>query len=104
MNRYVAQAALFVRQGALDDGLDLLPAERLEGEDLAAAEERRVDREEWVLRRGTDQDNPAFLNIRQQDILLCPVEAMNLVHEENGALTAVLQLGPRLFQQLTQFL
>ena len=59
--------------------------QRLEGEDLAAAQQRRVDGEERVLRRGADEDDAALLHVGQQHVLLGAVEAVQLIDEEDGA-------------------
>ena len=90
-----AEAALLVGEGAPQQRLDLLVRQRLEREDLAAAQERRVDREERVLRRRPDQDDAAFLDVRQQHVLLGAIEAVQLIDEQDGAPAAVGQLGTR---------
>ena len=62
----------------LDQHRDVLFAKRAELEYLRAADERRVHREEWVLSRCPNQDDPAGLNVRQEDILLGTVKAVDL--------------------------
>ena len=89
----LSQSALGVGQGSLQERLDLVAGERLEGEDLAAADERRIDREKRVLRGRPDQNDDAFLHVRKEDILLRPVEAMDFVDEQDGAPAAVFKLA-----------
>ena len=60
-------------------------------EDLAAAQQRRVDREERVLRRRPDQDDDAVLDVRQQHVLLGLVEAVDLVEEQDRPLAVGLR-------------
>ena len=78
--------------------------QRLEREDLAAAQERRVDGEERVLRRRADQDDAAFLDVGQQHVLLRAVEAVQFIDEQDGAPAGVGQLGAGFFEQLAHFL
>src|SRR5688500_12410373 len=66
------------RQGSL--------VEAFEDEDLGAGEQRAVELEARVLRRGADQDHRAVLDVRQEAVLLGPVEAMDLVDEQQRAL------------------
>ena len=79
-------------------------AERLEGEDLAAAEEWRIDREERVLSSRADKNDPTFFHVRQQDVLLRPVEAMQFVHKQDGPLARFFQLCRGFLQHFAYFL
>ena len=63
--------------------LDLLGRELLELVDLRAREQRAVDLEVGVLGRGADQRHQPLLDRRQQRVLLCLVEAVDLVEEED---------------------
>ena len=81
--RLPAVAAL-VRERAAQQLHDLLLAEAVEDEDLAAGEQRGVDLEGGVLRRGADEDDAALLDERQEGVLLRLVEAVDLVDEEDG--------------------
>ncbi len=65
--------------------LDRVARQRLEHEDLRAREQRRVDLERRVLGGRADQHDVARLHARQEGILLCLVEAMDLVHEDDRA-------------------
>ena len=104
VHREIAEAAFLVGQGAAHNRLDMLARERLERENLAAAQQRRVDGEERVLRRGADERDAAFLDIGQQHILLGAVEAVQLVHEEDRPPGCVLQLATRFLEKLAHFL
>ena len=63
-------------------------------EDLGAGNERGVDVEVRVVSGRSDEPHRASLDVRQEDVLLCFVETMDLVDEENGRL--VTQLPPLL--------
>ena len=103
-HRDLAQAALLVGQRPADERPDVLPRQRLEGEDLAAREQRRVDREERVLRRRADQDDDPFFHVRQQHVLLCAVEAVDFVEEEDRPLAEVFEVLAGLGQDFADFL
>ncbi|OQA43300.1 MAG: hypothetical protein BWY52_01914 [Chloroflexi bacterium ADurb.Bin325] len=81
-----AVAALRVGQRLSRDRAEILLGQRLELEDAAAADERLVDLEIGVLGGRADQDDRAVLDPRQQRVLLRLVEAVHLVHKEDGAL------------------
>ena len=66
----------------------MLVLERVQLVDPAAREQRRVDLEVGVLGGGADEDDRAILDGRQQRVLLRLVEAVDLVQEEDRALTA----------------
>ncbi len=100
LNRDRAQATLLVGQGTPEQGLDVLPAERLKREDLTAAQERRIDGEERVLRGGADEDDSAFFHIGQQHVLLGAIEAVQFIDEQNGPLAGGLQLGTCFLKKL----
>jgi hypothetical protein len=53
---------------------------------LAARQERGVDFEARVLGRRTNQRDGAILDIRQESVLLGAIEAVDLVHEQQGLL------------------
>ena len=84
-----AEAALFVGERAAEEALDLLRRERLELEDAGAGEERRDDLERGVLGGGADEGDRAVLDVRQDDVLLGLVEAVDLVDEEDRALAVL---------------
>src|ERR1700691_2648623 len=51
----------------------------------AAREQRGVDFKRWIFGGCTDQANAAFFYVRKESILLRFVEAVNFVHEDDGA-------------------
>ena len=89
--------ALRVGQRLPGDREQVRVVEGLELEDARAADQRLVDLEVRVFRRGADQDDRAVLDPRQQRVLLRLVEAVHLVDEEDRALAelaaALLRLG-----------
>ncbi len=85
----LAVAALRVGQRLPRDREEVVLGQRLELEDAAAADQRLVDLEVGVLGGGADQDDRAVLDPRQQRVLLRLVEAVHLVHEEDGALAVL---------------
>ena len=87
-----ASASSVSRRAAQHD-LDVAGQQRAQLVDLAARQQRRVDLEVGVLGRGPDEGDEAFLDRRQQRVLLGLVEAVDLVEEEDrrlGQLAAVL--------------
>ena len=91
----LAVAAFRVSQRLASDPVEVVLGQRLELEDAAAADQRAVDAEIGVLGGRADQHHRAVLYVRQQGVLLRLVEAMHLVHEEDGfaAIQAALALG-----------
>ena len=65
-----AQAALGIRQGVLHQSPQVGRTQRLELKNLRAADQRPVNREEWVLGRRTEQSDRPALDIGQQRVLL----------------------------------
>ena len=61
--------------------------EPVQDQNLRPAEQSGVEREAGVLGRGADQGHCAFLDKGQEAILLCAVEAMDLVHKQQRALS-----------------
>ena len=57
-------------------GGELKALDRLEFEDLTAADERRYEGKERILGRGSDEGYDAVLDIGQQSILLRAIEAV----------------------------
>jgi hypothetical protein len=82
----IAKAAVFVGDGALEEGFDVVFAQGGELEDLAAADQGGVDGEEWVFGGCADEEDLAVFHVGEEDVLLGAVEAMYLVEKENGAL------------------
>src|SRR5713226_48182 len=89
---------------ALEDAYDVGPGQGAEDVDPAAREERGIDLEGRVLRGGADQGERALLDMRQEGVLLAPVEAMDLVDEEDGPAAAPRALGLRFGHHLADLL
>ncbi len=87
-----------------DERSDRRLVERLEPEQRRAAAQRRVDLEERVLGGGTDHGQRAVLDRRQQSVLLSLVEAVDLVEEEDRALTALAEPLAGAFDDLADVL
>ena len=68
-----------------DDLLDLVNIEWAQREDLHPRQQRRYDLEAGVFRGGADERERAVFDIRQEEILLRFVEAVDLVEKEDGA-------------------
>jgi hypothetical protein len=81
----VAEPAALLGQRPAHDQLQVARGQRLQPEQQAAADQRRVDGEERVLGGGADQDHGAVLDAGQQRVLLGPVEAVDLVDEQDRA-------------------
>ena len=60
----------------------------MELEHPATTDQRAVDREERILRRCTNENHDAVLDVRQQDVLLGLVEAVDLVDEQQRLVAA----------------
>src|SRR5205823_2047885 len=80
---------------------ELLLGQRLQLVDLAAREQCRVDLEIWVLGGRSDQRHQAFLDPGQQRVLLCLVEAVDLVEEEDRPLSGTSEPVSRARQHRT---
>src|SRR5436305_1014529 len=104
MDRVIAQTAFLICQRPPQQRGDVLARQRLERENLAAAQERRIDSKEWVLRSGPEENDSAFLDVRQQDILLRPIEVMQFVDEQDGPLPRVFEAGSSGFQDFADLL
>ena len=73
------------RQRPLEQRHNLRHGKRAQRIHSRPREQRRDDFEGRILRRGADQDDVAAFHIRQEGVLLCLIESVNLVHEENRA-------------------
>src|SRR5271154_123439 len=69
--------------------MDFLLCQRRELKNLAAAHERRIHRKKRILRRGSDQNDQSRFNIREQNILLRAIKAMDFIEKKRRALTAM---------------
>jgi hypothetical protein len=99
-----AEPARNVPQRALDDPRDRLRGERLEHDDLAAGQERAVELEGRVLGRRAHEHDVPRLDVRQEDVLLRAVEAVDLVEEEDRPLGVPGAHRTRLLEHLAHLL
>ena len=82
-------ATFSVGDGGVDDACDFFVGEGVEDEDTAAREKSGVHFERWVLSRCADEGDGSVFYNRQDGILLGFVEAVDLVDEEEGAVSAL---------------
>ena len=84
-DRIGAQAAVFILQGPMQREPDLLPGKRLEDEDPGPGEQGADDLEIRVFGGGADEDQRAFFDMGEQGVLLSFIEAVDFVHQDDGA-------------------
>ena len=99
-----ADAFPCVREGAVDEGRDVLAGERLQLEDAGTGDQRAVDLEVRVFGSRADEDHRAVLDEREEIVLLRLVEAVDLIDEEDGlpavATVVLLRAGDDLLEVL----
>ena len=79
----------------MEDLANRIRLDRIQHEDTRPGEERGVDLERRIQRRGSDQDDRAVFHVRQKCILLRPIEPVDLVDEEDGPSSgAAFRSGP----------
>ena len=83
--------AFRVGQGAAQQLQQILFSQRLQFKNLRARNQRGIDKEKWIMRRGPNQPHHPALHVRQQDVLLRLVKAVNFVNEQDGRLPRVFQ-------------
>ena len=79
-----AGQAAGIGNGPLQQTLDVLVGERLQGQQQGPGQQRGDHGERRVLRGSGDQDHPAVLDPGQQGVLLGLVEAVDLIQEQHG--------------------
>src|ERR1043166_5809134 len=79
----IAEAAFLVREGAIDELLELCNLERLQLKHLGARDQRTINVEKRVVSRSADQPEVSTLDVRQKDVLLGLIEMMDLVDKQN---------------------
>ena len=79
-----SKPTLGVLQGVMDEFYKLVGWDGFELEQHRTRNERAVDVEKRIVRRGTDEADRAAFYMREQDVLLALVESMDLINEENG--------------------
>ena len=97
---HAAEAALHIAQSALHERFEVRDAQRLQREDLGAADQRAVHIEEGIMRGRADEAQRTALQMRQQYVLLRFVEAVDLIHKEDGRLVVEPQVMPGVFRFL----
>ena len=101
-----AKTSLFVEQRAIYDRPEVSLGERIENEHAHAREERVVQLERWILSRGADEGYRSRFDVREKRVLLCLVEAVDFVHEEDrlaSHLEPLLRLGHHLAHSWNPF-
>ncbi len=101
--RKLPHPALFIAQRAVEDRASPRGRQRLQHHEPRARHERRIDLEVGILRGGADENDGAVFHDRQEGILLRLVEAVNFIHEQDGALLSVLAPLARLLDDFAQF-
>src|SRR5947209_1473418 len=81
----------------------MFSSQRLKGENLTAAQERRIDGEKWILGGGADQNHDPLLYVGQQHVLLSAIEAVQLVDKEDRSHAVLFELNPGFFQNFADF-
>ena len=82
----VTQAVLGVREGAAEETDDLRGGEGVENVNLGARKQRVRSLRRMDSRGRADQENVAGFHVGEKGILLGFVEAVDFIHEDNGAL------------------
>src|SRR4030095_179208 len=79
----ISKSALFVGQRAIDYQLELLDRERLKAKNLRSRRECAVYIKERVVGGRADKAKSPCLDVRQKNVLLCLVEMMDLINEQD---------------------
>ena len=84
MSIFLLPKALGAGQGAAQKLHQVILGQGLEHKDAAAGQKRAVDLEGGILGGGADQDDAALFHKGQESVLLGLVEAVDLVHKDDG--------------------
>ena len=95
------EAGALERLGAADQLLERCMVEPAQDQHLAARQQRGVELEARVLGRRADQRHRAVLDVGQEAVLLRAIEAVDLVHEQQGLLAGS-RGGPRFGEDLLE--
>src|ERR1700737_4876709 len=87
LNVVIAETAFFVRQRAIDQLFEFVDAERFELENLRPGNKRAVYVEKRIVSRRADQSQVPTFDVGKKNVLLCLVEMMDLVDEQNRLLS-----------------
>jgi len=96
-----SEAALGVRQRTNDDRVQVVVGQWAQLHDPRPADQRGVDLEEGVLRRGSDEHHEAVLDRVQERVLLGLREPVDLVDEQGRPAPVELQAVARLLDRLS---
>lgn len=80
-----SQTTFGVVDGTAKEGEDIFLGEGVKLKEAASAQEGVIDGEEGVFGRGADQDDDPIFDVGEEDVLLGFVEAVDFVHEKEGA-------------------
>jgi hypothetical protein len=94
------ESAFSIDQGLAQHTGNGCGGQRLETEEMAAREQRRVDVETGIVRGRADQAHTTLLDVGQEQILLRLVETVQLVDEKNRARLGQAARGGQDFAQL----
>jgi len=100
--RYLSGEPALVGHRAAHDRAHVVLRKRLQHVYARARQERGIHFERGVLRRSAEEGDVAVLDVRQNDVLLRLVEAMDLVDEQDGALVGQLPQLAGLLDDLAQ--
>ncbi len=67
---------------------------------MTAAQERRINREERILRRCPNQNDSAFFNVRQENVLLRAIEPVQFIDKQDRAPAGVGEFSAGLLQHI----
>src|SRR6266404_6202549 len=87
LNVVISETALFIRERAVDQLLQLPDLKRFELKNLGARNERTVYIKERIVSGRSDQPEISAFDIGEENILLRFVEVMDLVDEQDRLLT-----------------
>src|SRR4030095_1151599 len=79
----ISKSALFVGQRAIDYQLELLDRERLKAKNLRSRRECAVYIKERIVGGRADEAKSPCLDVRQKNVLLCLVEMVDLINEQD---------------------
>jgi len=79
----ISKSALFVGQRAIDQHFELLDCERLKSKNLRPRHECAIYVKERVVSSGADETKSPGLDVWQENVLLCLVEMMDLINEQD---------------------
>ena len=79
----ISKSALFVGQCAIDQHFELLDCERLKSKNLRSRHECAVYIKERIVGGRADETKSPCLDVWQENVLLCLVEMMDLINEQD---------------------